>query len=142
MPARVALALAVVLLAGCADLFLPEPPEWIVNRQPLAGCADGIVQEGSPEAETAEVCMLDAFRAGRGAELVTAGQMETGDPMTSYLRVHENGTIEIFRNLGGGVSAPGNWERMRCESLVPTEVVRGPAEGAFTLTGCEMLPIP
>jgi hypothetical protein len=142
MRARVALALAVVLLAGCADLFLPEPPEWIVNRQPLAGCADGIVQEGSPEADAAEGCMLDAFRAGRGAELVTAGHMATGDPMTSYLRLHENGTIEIFRNLGGAGAAPGSWERMRCESLVPTEPVPEPGEGSFTLEGCEMLPVP
>ena len=142
MRARVPLALASLLLAGCADVLLPEPPEWIVNRQPLAGCADGIVQAGSREAETAELCILDAFHAGRGAELVTAGQMATGDPMTSYVRVHENGTIEMFHNLGGGLSEPGAWERMRCESLVPTDVVRGPAEGAFTLTGCQMLPLP
>ena len=142
MGARVALALAVVLLAGCADLFLPEPPEWIVNRKPLDACAEGIVEDGSAEAEAAQRCMLEAYRDGRGAELVTSGEMETGDPMTSYLRVHENGTIEVFRTLGIDPAAPGAWERMRCETLVPAEPVPGPDEGAFTLTGCEMLPIP
>jgi hypothetical protein len=142
MHARVAPALALVLLAGCADLFLPEPPEWIVNRKPLEACAEGVVEDGSAEAEVAQRCMLEAYRDGRGAEIVTSAEMETGDPMTSYLRVHENGTIEVFRNLGRDPTAPGAWERMRCETLVPTELVRGPAEGAFTLTGCEMLPIP
>ncbi|HET9416674.1 MAG TPA: hypothetical protein VFP30_03960 [Candidatus Limnocylindria bacterium] len=129
------------MVAGCEG-FAPPMPDWIVNRQPLDSCAEGIVEDGSPEAEVAQRCMLDAYGDGRGAELVTSGQMETGDPMTTYLRVHRNGTIEVFRNLGGDPNAPGAWERMRCENLVPTDLVRGPAEGAFTVTGCEMLPLP
>jgi hypothetical protein len=31
---------------------------------------------------------------------------------------------------------------MRCETLVPAELARDPAKNAFTVTGCEMLPIP
>jgi hypothetical protein len=48
----------------------------------------------------------------------------------------------MFLNLGDDPAAPGAWERMRCEALVPTDVVRGPVEGVFTLAGCEQLPVP
>ena len=129
------------VLAGCGA-FTEPMPEWIVNRQPLAACADGIVEAESPEAEAGQTCILEAFRAGRGAELVTSGEMATGAPLTSYVRVHENGMIEMFLNLGADPAAPGAWERFRCEELIPTEVVRGPFDGVFTLGSCDQLPIP
>jgi len=138
---RAAAGLAVAILAGCG-ILQPGVPEWVANRQPLEGCADGVIAAESPEAAAAQQCMLAAFRAGRGAELVTSGEMATGDPLTSYVRVHENGTIEMFLNLGDDPAAPGAWERFRCEALVPNDVVRGAVEGVFTLEGCEQLPIP
>jgi hypothetical protein len=129
------------LVAGC-DAFAPPVPDWILNRQPLEACAEGIVDGGGPQATAGERCLLDAYRAGRGAELVMSGAMASGAPMTSYFRVHENGVVEVFRNLGSDPDAPGAWERMRCRSLVPTEGIRDPFEGVFTLEDCEMLPIP
>jgi len=71
-----------------------------------------------------------------------SGAMASGAPMTSYIRVHENGVIEVFRNLGSDLGAPGAWERMRCRSLVATQGNRDPLEGIFTLQDCEMLPVP
>ena len=129
------------LVAGC-DAFAPPVPDWIVNRQPLDACAEGIVDAGGARAMAGERCLLDAYRAGRGAELVSSGAMASGAPMTSYVRVHENGVVEVFRNLGSDPGAPGAWERMRCRELVPTEVDRDPLEGVFTLEDCEMLPVP
>jgi hypothetical protein len=85
---RLLTCLAVIgLLVGC-DAFTEPMPHWVVNRQPLERCGDGIVEADSPEAEAAQTCILEAFRAGRGAELVTSGEMATGDPLTSYVRVH------------------------------------------------------
>ena len=130
----------VALLVGCDALTEPMP-HWVVNRQPLDGCGDGIVEADSPEAEAAQMCMLEAFRARQGAELVTSGEMATGDPLTSYVRVHENGTIEMFHNLGDYPSAPGAWERFRCEELAPPRQ-DDPVPGTFTIGGCEMLPVP
>jgi len=132
---------AAVLASGCG-MLPPSVPDWIANRQPLDSCADGVIAADSPETAAAERCMLDAFRAGRGAELVTSGEMATGEPLTSYVRVHENGTVEMFLNLGDDPFAPGAWERFRCEGLVPNDVVRGAVEGVFTLEGCELLPVP
>ena len=129
------------LLAGC-DAFAPPVPDWVVNRQPLDACAEGIVDEDGPQARAGERCLLDAYRAGRGAELVTSGAMASGAPAKSFYRVHENGVVEVFRNLGSDPAAPGAWERMRCQTLVPTGVDRDPLEGVFTLEDCEMLPIP
>ena len=138
---RTGAGLAVVILAGCG-ILQPGVPDWVANRQPLDGCADGVISAESPEAAAAQECMLEAFRAGRGAELVTSGEMATGEPLVSYVRVHENGTVEMFLNLGDDPLAPGAWERHRCDALVPTDRVPGPGEGAFTLNGCEPLPIP
>ncbi len=136
---RPAAGLVALLLAGCG--ILPSGvPDWVTNRQPLPACSAGVVDVDSPEAEAGQKCLLDAFLEGRGAELVTAGRMETGDPLVSYVRIHENGTVEMFLNLGDDPFAPGAWERHRCEDLLRTdpEDVR---EG-FTLAGCEPLPVP
>ena len=132
---------AAALASGCG-ILQPGMPDWIANRQPLDSCADGVIAVDSPEAAAAERCMLDAFRAGRGAELITSGEMETGDPLTSYVRVHENGTVEMFLKLGDDPLAAGAWERFRCDGLVPNDVVRGAGEASFTLGGCELLPVP
>ena len=124
-----------MLLASCG-ILQPGVPDWITNRQPLDECADGVVEVESPAARAGKACLLDAYRSGRGAELVTASRMETGEPLTSYLRVHENGTIEMFLNLGDDPSAPGAWERFRCEELVANPVM------VFVQEGCEQLPVP
>lgn len=133
--AHAGLALAALLIAACGVLQ-PAVPDWIANRQPLDACADGVVEEDSPEARSGKACLLEAYGSGRGAELVTAGRMETGEPLTSYLRVHENGTIEMFLNLGDDPGAPGAWERFRCEELAANPVT------VFAQEGCEQLPIP
>ena len=77
---RAVAGLAVVILAGCG-ILQPGVPDWIANRQPLDGCADGVIAADSPEVAAAQQCMLDAFQAGRGAELVTSGEMATGEPL-------------------------------------------------------------
>jgi hypothetical protein len=131
---RVGAGVAVaMLLAGCG--FLPSrEPEWFTNRMPLQSCGTEVEAENPDVA--ARQCLLEAYRAGRGAELITRGQMETGEPLTSYLRVHENGTIEMFLNLGADPSAPGAWERFRCEALVPDR------DRVFIQEDCEQLPVP
>lgn len=138
---RGAIGLVALLVAGCG-IVDPDVPDWVANRLPLDACAEGSVDVDAPEALAGQRCLQDAFRTGRGAELITIGELSTGAPLTSYVRVHENSTIEVFLNLGADPSAPGAWERFRCEDLVPADNVRGPAEGVFTLDGCEQLPIP
>ena len=143
MTARAALSAVLLasLASGCGLGSLPAPA-WVTNRKPLPSCGEEVLdQEGIGDAER-QTCLLEAFREGRGAELVTNGQMETGAPMTSYVRVHENGTVEMFLNLGDDPLAPGAWERFRCEAVVPTEPIRAPREGVFRLEGCEQLPVP
>ena len=46
----------------------------------------------------ARTCLLEAFEEGRGAELITTQTSVEGDPITRYIRVHENGTVEIFHD--------------------------------------------
>ena len=136
---RGALVIA-LFLTGCG-ILQPGAPDWVTNREPLPACGGGLVRVDGPEADSARACLLEAFRERDGAELVTIGEMATGDPLVSYVRVHENGTVEMFLNLGDDPSASGAWERFRCEDLVANETLRG-ADGVFSLEGCEQLPLP
>jgi hypothetical protein len=143
MRAAVSLLLS-ALLVGCG-LLAPVPPDWVANRNPLPSC--GRFAEGDPQELAAQRCLLDAYREGRGAELITTSTRPTGHLMTSYVRVHENGTIEMFHDMGIGWSEPGAWERFRCEALVPSsEGVQAQPPVAdrfmYTLEGCEQLPVP
>jgi hypothetical protein len=126
-------AAAAMLLAGCG-LVPSGQPEWFTNRTPLASCGTEVVSEEPDVA--ARQCLLEAYRAGRGAELITRGQMETGAPLTSYLRVHEDGSVEMILNLEADPSAPGAWERFRCEALVPDP------DHVFIQEDCQQLPVP
>ena len=58
-----------LLLCGCGALP-SDQPEWIVNRLPLTACREEVVERGDTDVE-ARQCLLDAFRAGEGAELIT-----------------------------------------------------------------------
>jgi hypothetical protein len=138
---RPAAGLAALLITGCG-IFQPGVPAWVANRQPLPACAAGAVEAESPEADAGQQCLLDAFLEGRGAELITAGEMETGDPLVSYVRIHENGTVEMFLNLGDDPLAPGAWERFRCEDVIPSGPSDVQAPGSFALDACEQLPVP
>lgn len=139
---RVGAGLAAALLVTGCGIFQPGAPDWVANRQPLEACADGVVEADSPEAIAGQACLFQAYRNGRGAELITSGRMETGASLVSYVRVHENGTVEMFLNLGDDPSAPGAWERFRCEELASIEPEDPQPSGLFTLTGCDQLPVP
>ena len=69
----------------------------------------------------ARQCLLAAFEEGRGAELITTMTSVEGDPITRYIRVHENGTVEIFHDATQDQYGSGGWERLRCERLVSVE---------------------
>ena len=130
-----------VVLTGCEG-FTEPMPDWVANRNPLPACGTEDLRAGGDPDVAARTCLLDAYLAGRGAELIFIDLNELGAPITSYVRVHENGTIETFMDMPG--DGPGSWERFRCEHLVPAVEARGPLPSGtvFVREGCEMLPIP
>jgi hypothetical protein len=136
-----------LFLAACG--ILPGPvPEWVVNRQPLESCGEEVLSQGEPHDQAVRGCLLQAFEDGRGAELISRQPTIEGDPITRYLRVHENGVVEIFVDATGDRFGSGRWERIVCDELVPVGEANDPpdvvfpAEMVFVENGCEELPVP
>lgn len=115
---RPAAVLVAAMLIGCSAPPA-DPPEWVTDRRPLAPCgAEEITLDRGPNSAARE-CLLDAWREGRGAELISEHRTPAGDPVTRIIRVLEDGTVEIFVDLTDDRFAEGTWEQYTCESLRP-----------------------
>jgi hypothetical protein len=134
-------ALGVLVLTGCGALSTAQP-EWVVNRNPLPACGEEVVERGDTDVE-ARQCLLDAFRAGTGGELITTQPSGQDGRVTRYLRVHENGTIEVFIDATQDPTGSGTWERETCGQMLGADEVRDVwVEEVFVILNCESQPIP
>jgi hypothetical protein len=142
---RLPALLTTALALGACGLLPSTQPDWIVNRQPLAACG---VEDANAFNADARRCLLAAHEAGTGAELISTMTSVEGDPITRWIRVHENGTIELFVDATQDAYGSGEWERYRCERLIPVAEANDPpdnvfpAEMVFVEDGCEPLPVP
>ena len=147
MRAAAGILAAATLVVGCGLLAGPVP-EWVANRQPLESCGEEDLDRDEPYDEIARRCLFDAYQAGRGAELITSALSIEGDPIVRYIRVHENGVVEIFHDATRDRFGSGEWERLVCSELDPVAEVNDPPEVVFPADmvfiedGCEQLPIP
>jgi hypothetical protein len=136
-----ALAVAAVTLVGCG-VMQPALPQWVADRKPLAACGEEVVERGDTDVE-ARQCLLDAFRAGEGAELITTQARGEDGEVTRYLRVHENGTIEIFTDATQDPTGSAAWERETCSQMLGADEVRDVwVEEVFVMIDCNSQPIP
>ena len=130
--------LAAVALMGCG-LLPAGTPDWVTNRPELPACG---TEDGGFDLE-ARTCLLESFEAGRGAELISTQSTIEGDPITQYLRVHLDGTIEIFVDATQDEFGSGEWQRIRCRDLIAVEEFDDPpdrvlpAAMVFVEDGCE-----
>ncbi|CAM3179765.1 hypothetical protein NODU109028_01990 [Nocardioides dubius] len=62
-------------------------------------------------------CMRDALRERRTAEAVVTLTTVEGDPVTTYLRLRRNGTVEVFTDATQDKFGSGTWERRTCRRL-------------------------
>ena len=130
----------IVLVTGCG-LLPPAEPDWVVNRQPLESCGEETYADGETNLEGRQ-CLLEAFRDGRGAELISTQQINAARVVTRYLRVHENGTIELFTDATRDPLSTGGWTRERCGEMLGAEEVRDVWVGeVFIILGCKEEPI-
>ncbi len=127
------------LLSAC--LGGADAPDWLVERKPLPLCGEiAVTDAGTPSDAESQRCMLAAWEGhGEAERIIHAVNENTGNEMAVYQRVHRNGTVEMFLDLGGG--GDGRWERLRCDSLTRVPM---PArdEDLYTLDACEQLPVP
>jgi hypothetical protein len=134
-------ALLAVLVAGCGALPAGQP-EWVANRKPLPACGEETVVRGDTDVE-ARRCLLEAYTDGRDAELISKLAITEGRELTRYLRVHENGTIEVFTDSTRDSLASGDWARETCGRMLSAEEVRDVwIEEVFVIIDCEEQPLP
>jgi hypothetical protein len=134
--------LAAVLLAGCG--LLPAGlPDWVANREPLPACGEERLVRGDTDVG-ARQCLLDAFRAGRDAELISTEAITEGREVTRYLRVRADGTIEVFTDsTRDTLRADAGWTRETCGQMLGAEEVRDVwIEEVFIILDCEDEAIP
>jgi len=135
------LTLAAAALAGCG-LLPSAQPEWVANRRPLPACGEETVVRGATDVE-ARQCLYDAYRAGEDAELVSTQAITEGRRITSYMRVHANGTIEVLTDATQDSLGSGAWKRETCGQLLGAEEVRDVwIEEVFIILDCEDQPLP
>jgi hypothetical protein len=130
-----------LLLAGCG--LLPVGlPDWVANRQQLPACGEERHVRGDTDVE-ARQCLLDAYRAGREAELITTEAITEGREVTRYLRVHADGTIEVFTDATRDtLRADAGWQRETCGQMLGAEEVRDVwIEEVFIILDCAVEPI-
>jgi hypothetical protein len=140
-PRRRAWILIGAIVAGCG-LLPAASPDWVVNRIPLASCGEERLVRGDTNVE-ARQCLFDAFEAGRGAELISTEAITEGREVTRYVRVHENGTIEVFTDWTRDSLAPGEWERETCGQMLSAEEVRDVwIEEVYIILDCQDQPLP
>ena len=135
------MALAILALAGCG-LLSSDQPDWVANRKPLPACGEETVVRGDTNLE-ARQCLYEAYLNGQDAELISTEAITEGRRLTRYMRVHENGTIEMFTDATGDPLGPGGWKRETCGQLLSAEEVRDVwVEEVFIILDCEDEPIP
>lgn len=141
-------AVALLTMLTLSSCGLLPPPDWVANRQPLPSCGEEVVEQGGSFDVDARECLLEAFAERHGAELISTQRSVEGDPIISYIRVHENGTIEIFVDATADRFGSEDWARLRCEKLVPVADANDPPDLVypddivFVEDGCEALPLP
>lgn len=137
----VGLALVAVAVFGCT-LVPSALPEWVANRQPLPACGEEQLVRGDTNLE-ARQCLYEAFDAGRAAELISTEAITEGREITRYMRVHENGTIEMFTDTTRDTLQAGGWKRETCGQMLSAEEVRDVwIEEVFIILDCEEQPLP
>lgn len=142
---RVAALLAMLVMSSCG--LLP-PPDWVANRQPLPSCGEEVVEQGASFDVAARECILDAFADGHAAELISTQRSVEGDPIISYIRVHANGTVEIFVDARADRFKSADWTRQHCDRIMPVADANEPPDlvyaddMVFVEDGCEALPLP
>jgi hypothetical protein len=140
-PRRLGFALLAMAMTGCG-LVPSAQPEWIANRKPLPACGEETVVRGDTDVE-ARQCLYQAYLDGEDAELISTEAITEGRRITRYMRVHENGTIEMFTDATGDPLGSGEWERETCGQLLGAEEVRDVwIEEVFIILDCESQPVP
>ena len=80
----------------------------------------------SAEQQRKTRCLLDAFEAGRPAELYLVYHLIEGDPIREYYRVLGPGRVEVFIDSTADSYANQKWSHLLCAKVaVESDYVYG-----------------
>jgi hypothetical protein len=131
------LVVAIALLAAGCALLPPPTPDWVLNRTELPECGAEEVAADRPPNREARECLINAWREGDAAELVSERRTVEGDPVTTIYRVLPDGSVELFVDMTRDRYGSGEWERLVCSGLRPVREEDGLDESwIFVEDGC------
>lgn len=96
------------------------PPAAFEDRETLPACGSEEVVAGVGWNVEARQCLLEAFLAGRPAELVSKTEWEPGEVVVEYLRSLGGGAAEIWSDPSGLPGAT-RWLRIRGCDFFPSQ---------------------
>jgi hypothetical protein len=107
---------ALALLAATACSYKPSALEaW--PEEPSCGRYEGSNEPVSPKHRRGNQCLLDAFAAGRPAELVVKLPGIDGGPTTTYYRVLGPGRVEVFIDSTEDTESSQRWVHLLCDDV-------------------------
>lgn len=145
----IALAALALAAAGCggdgppeAVVVLPGAPAEVRDREPLPFCGEEDVQLGGAGAdEEARRCLMERWRDGRRAELISTFRTAEGEPITEILRVLGPGRLQVFLdNTRARFGGPQRWIARICRGLDARPSGPGTAPGRLDASRCEHPP--
>jgi hypothetical protein len=124
------LGIAILLLALSSLTACSYRPSGLESwpDEPSCGSYENRNEPVSAEQRQKTRCLLDAFAAGRPAELVFTTYTIEGDPITEYYRVLGPGSVEVFIDSTQDSFGSQEWTHLLCEEVAEDA---GPFSGLF-----------
>jgi hypothetical protein len=128
-PIRSILAAVFLVIAACdppsssisgESIVVGGPvPRAVAERAPLPACGiESASTQNGPWNLAARRCFLDAYQAGRAAELLVTRLTIEGDPIRTLFRILGPGRVEVFIDSTRDAWSAKTWEQYGCRSLV------------------------
>ena len=141
---------ALLLLASCttmqpAPAWAADAPEWVLARAPLPSCGEERYDAGNVRFDVAiRRCLLDAYRSGESAEMVSI-ESRAGEGLLVRIYRVDAGAAELLARLPADALGPDRWERLQCQTLAPVDEVMGPtqlpSDQVFLAGPCDPVPV-
>jgi hypothetical protein len=113
--AGIALA-ALALFAATACSYEPSALQgW--PEEPSCGRFENLNEPLSAEHRRGNQCLLDAFAAGRPAELVVTTATIDSGPITHYFRVLGQRRVEVFVDATNDTEGSSRWVHLVCNDV-------------------------
>lgn len=123
---------------GQTGALLPPSASPATPPAPFTGlaCGEDVVKPAAARDEAKRACLLDAWKAGKPAQLSVRATTIEGDPMGYVLEVVAAGSVRVTRDTSQDRHGPRAVTTFVCGSL-ERELGEGGEKRGFVAKGCQ-----